>query len=66
ATRAPAMPDMGDFSAQFGPPEYVTDPSSGLVFQIVHYGGFRQMTTHVAIAWGYKTVAPRHLGILLG
>lgn len=66
ATRAPAMPEMGDMSQPYGPPEYVTDPVSGLVFQIVHYGGFRQMTTHVAIAWGYKTVAPRHLGILLG
>ena len=64
ATRAPAMPEGGD--ASNGDVEYVTDANTGLVYEIAHYRQFRQVVTHVAIAWGYKTVKPEHVALLLG
>lgn len=64
ATRAPAMPEGGDMSN--GDVEYVTDPVSGLVYEIAHYRQYRQVVTHVAIAWGYKTVKAEHVAILMG
>lgn len=63
ASRAPAMPAMGDASE---PPQYVTDPYTNLTYEITHYGQFRQATSFVSLAWGPKVVVPEHVGILLG
>ena len=62
-TRAPAMPDGGDSADDV---LTVSDPVSGLAFQIAMYRQYRQVRFEVGLAWGVKVIAPRHVGILLG
>lgn len=63
ATRLPAMPQGGDSASDM---TVVTDPVSGLSFQIALYRQYRQITIDVAIAWGTKVLRPEYCGILLG
>src|SRR5690606_22703860 len=62
-TRLPKMPEGGDAALD----EYVvTDPISGISFQVLEYGGYRQKVFDVAVAWGVKVVKPEFLTLLLG
>lgn len=63
ATRAPALPAQGD-SAQDR--FLVTDPASGLTFEVSLYAQYRQIQFEVALAWGCQVVKPEHLALLLG
>ncbi|MBO9717518.1 MAG: hypothetical protein J7507_12100 [Pseudoxanthomonas sp.] len=63
ATRAPALPEEGDMADDRFT---VTDPVSGLSFEISLYKQYRQVRYEVAAAWGTKTVKTEHLGLLLG
>jgi len=63
ATRVPAMPLEGDSADDV---VIIQDPISGLAFQVALYKQYRQAKFEIGLAWGYKTVAPRHCGILLG
>ncbi len=61
--RLPKMPPGGDAaSAQ----EVVTDPVSGISFQILEYGEYRQRIFEVAVSWGVKCVKAEWLALLLG
>jgi hypothetical protein len=67
-TRTPAMPlgpdgrpaDLAEDSIM------VTDPISGISFEILMYKQFRQMAYHVALAWGANAIKPNHIGLLMG
>lgn len=67
-TRLPAMPIGPDGSPMDLADDgiTVTDPISGLTFEIVAYRQFRQFVFHVAIAWGVANVKPNHTAILIG
>lgn len=63
ATRAPALPDQGDLAVDR---TLITDPRSGLSFEVALYEQYRQMQYEISVAWGVKTLKPEHLALLLG
>lgn len=63
ATRLPEVGPDGDLAISR---ETITDPISGLSFEIAAYPGYRMMTYEVSLAWGVKVIKPEHIAILLG
>ena len=63
ATRAPALPDGGDAAVDR---TLVTDPRSGMTFELAMYAQYRQMQYELSAAWGVACMKPEHLAILLG
>ncbi|WP_376960116.1 P22 phage major capsid protein family protein [Azospirillum sp. A26] len=67
-TRAPALPvgptgqpmDSADDMMQ------VTDPVSGITYDIAVYKQFMQLVYHVRLAWGVKCIKNEHVALLLG
>lgn len=63
AARPPAIPKQGDLAIDR---TYITDPRTGLTFELSVYPGFRQVIYHIGLAWGVKNVKPEHTALLLG
>ena len=61
-TRAPALPQEGDLAMDR---MTLTDPRSGLAFEVSMYPGYRKVRFEVALAWGWKVTQPRHTALLL-
>ncbi|WP_454751684.1 P22 phage major capsid protein family protein [Cupriavidus necator] len=67
-TRSPQMPigpdgkamDMADDVIQ------ITDPKTGIVFDVAVYRQFMQLVYHVRLAWGYQAIKQNHIATLLG
>lgn len=45
---------------------HVTDPVSGLTFQIALYKGYHRVKFEVGLAWGCAVLKPEHCALLLG
>jgi hypothetical protein len=63
ATRAPALPEEGDSAVDR---QIITDPRSGLSFEVAKYLQYRQVQYEISLAWGVKVVKPEHLALLIG
>lgn len=63
AARLPALPDGGDMAHDR---TVITDPRSGLSFELAMYKQYRQIQWEVSLAWGQKNAKPEHTALLLG
>jgi hypothetical protein len=63
ATRAPERPSEGDSAEDV---MMVTDPRSGISFEVSLYKEYRQVHYEIAAAWGVKNFKAAHSAILLG
>jgi hypothetical protein len=68
AARAPAMPIGMDGKPIDAADDMmmITDPVSGLSFQLTQYRQYRQIYWEIGLAWGVKAVKPDHIAILRG
>lgn len=63
ATRMPALPSEGDLAVDR---VVITDPRSGISFEVALYPQYRQMQYEISAVWGVKMIKPEHACILLG
>jgi hypothetical protein len=63
AQRLPALPSGGDMAVDR---TTITDPRSGLSFEVAMYPQYRQMQYEISCAWGVKVVKTEHLALLMG
>lgn len=62
ATRMPERPAEGDMALDS---TIVTDPRSGLSFELAIYPGYRKVRYEIAVAWGVKVIKPAHTALLI-
>jgi hypothetical protein len=62
ATRLPAVPQGGEDLALMR--EIITDPRSGLSFELAVYPGYRMVHYEIGVLWGTKVIKPEHICLL--
>ena len=62
-TRMPEVPREGDLALDS---MTLTDPISGLSFDVRMYGGYRKVRYDISLAWGYQVIKPEHTALLIG
>jgi len=62
ATRAPYLPEGADPAKV----TYISDPVSGLVFQVYEVMQYRQLKLEVALAWGVGMIRPEYCALAIG
>lgn len=63
ATRAPSLPQEGDMADDR---EMITDPHTGISYEIAVYKQYRQVRYELSLAWGWANVKPEFTHLLLG
>lgn len=63
AARLPALPEGGDMADDR---TTITDPRSGLSFELAVYRQYRQVLYEIGLAWGQEVVKKEHTALLLG
>ena len=63
ATRMPALPEEGDLAVDR---MSITDPRTGMTFEVALYPQYRQMQYEISAVWGVSMIKPEHSVILLG
>jgi hypothetical protein len=63
ATRAPALPEEGDMAADR---MLITDPRTGLTFEVAMYLQYRRVRYEVSLAYGFANIKPQHTALMLG
>jgi hypothetical protein len=63
ATRTPFMPSMGDAASDI---TVITDPLTGLSFQVAMYKLHRMVKFEIGLVWGATVMNPQALCLLLG
>jgi hypothetical protein len=63
ATRLPDFPEEGDIALMR---DTITDPRTGLSFEVSAVGGDRMVTFRVGAVWGVAAIKPAHSALLIG